>query len=107
MTRVKSKVAKNAEREQKIKRALDEWRMKGIPFRVLSLMYGIPHSTLRLSDRARGGKNRHEAHQHQQALPPSTERALEVWAWRIDRLGFPPRLDLFKAAMAAYLVEIK
>jgi len=51
-----------------------------------------------------GGQTRIQAHEWQQVVPPSVERALERWAIKMDTQEFPPRLDLFKA-IAVHLAQ--
>ena len=41
-------------------------------------------------------QTRQKSHEASQALPPAIEKALEMWALRMDAQGFPPRLDILK-----------
>ena len=95
MPRVKARAAKNEEREEKIRRVLEESAQFGTSFEDLHHKYGIPKSTL--SNRAKGRQSRQKAHEVYQALSPAIEDALRKWALQMDSQGFPPRLDIFKA----------
>jgi hypothetical protein len=102
MPRVKARTAKNEEREDKIRRALEERAELGTSYEDLALTYGIPKSTL--CNRAGGMQSRQKSHETYQAITPAMENALEKWALQMDSQGFPPRLDLFKA-MAQLLYQ--
>ena len=95
MPRVKAKTAKSEEREEKIRRALEERAQFGTCSQDLHHKYGIPKSTL--SNRAEGRQSRQKAHEVYQSLSPAIEDALKKWTLQMDSQGFPPRLDLFKA----------
>ena len=95
MPRVKARAAKNEEREEKIRRALEERAQFGTSFEDLHHKYGIPKSTL--SNRAEGRQSHQKAHEVYQSLSPAIEDALKKWTLQMDSQGFPPRLDLFKA----------
>ena len=102
MPNIKARVAKENDLEDRIQRALEQRDRERTSLRELATLYGVPRSTL--SDRARGGKTRQQAHEDYQALTPGMERALTEWVDSWDARGFPPRLDLFKA-VAAQLAE--
>ena len=72
--RVKARAAKNEEREEKVRRALEEIAQFGTSFEDLHHKYGIPKSTL--SNRAKGRQSRQKAHEVYQALSPAIEDAL-------------------------------
>ena len=95
MPRVKARAAKNEEREEKIRRALEERAQFGTSFEDLHHRYGIPKSTL--SNRAEGRQSRQKAHEVYQSLNPAIEGALKKWTLQMDSQGFPPWLDIFKA----------
>ena len=95
MPRVKARAAENEEREEKIRRALEERAQFGTSFEDLHHKYGIPKSTL--SNRAKGRQSRQKVHEVYQALSPAIEDALKKWALQMDSQGFSPRLDIFKA----------
>ena len=90
------------DREEAIQRALEKKEQENIPFDDLALEFGIPKTTL--YNRSRGMTSRQKAHENHQALTPGMEDAPLQWAGELDVLGFPPRLDLFKA-MAAELAS--
>ena len=94
MPRVKAGAAKDEERKEKIRRALEERAQFNTLFEDLHNKYGIPKSTL--SNRAGGRQNRQKAHGDYQALSPAMEDALRKWTLQMDSQGFPPRLDIFK-----------
>jgi hypothetical protein len=62
-------------REDQIRRALEKREQEGTSFRTLEKEFGVPKATL--SDRAKGGLTRREAHAKEQKLSPADERALE------------------------------
>ena len=95
LPRVKARAAKDEERKEKIRLALEDRTQFNTSFGDLHHKYGIPKSTL--CDRARGMQSRQKAHEDYQALPPAMEDVLKKWALRMDSQGFPPRLDIFKA----------
>ena len=95
MPRVKARAAKDEEREEEIRRALEERAQFNTSFEDLHHKYGIPKSTL--SNRAGGRQNRQKAHENYQALSPAMEDALRKWTLQMDSQWFPPRLDIFKA----------
>ena len=95
MPRAKARAAKNEEREEKIRRALEERAQFGTSFEDLHHKYGIPKSTP--SNRAEGRQCCQKAHEVYQSLNPVIEDALKKWTLQMDSQGFPPRLDLFKA----------
>jgi hypothetical protein len=95
MAPTKSRESKNTIQEDRIHRALEEWRLEGTSFRKLAAKYGVPSSTL--SERERGGLTRREGHAHRQKLTPDMEKALEDWCIQLDDWGFPPRMDLLDA----------
>ena len=97
MSRVKARAAKDEEREEKIRLALEDRAQFNTSFEDLHHKYGIPKSTL--CDRARGMQTRQKAHEDYQALTPAMEDALKKWALRMGSQGFPPRLDIFKAVV--------
>lgn len=66
--------------------------------------FGIAASTL--NDRCNGRKSRWEAHQDQQKLPPSVERALKKWCQDMYDSGFPPRVDLLRRMATALARKI-
>jgi hypothetical protein len=95
-----------AEREDRIRRALAKRAEFNTPWTVLSLEFGIPTSTL--NDRHNKRRNHHEAHQSQQKLPSIVEKALKRWCEDMDDAGFPPRIDLLRGmatAMAQNIAE--
>ena len=95
MPRVQARATKNEEREEKIRRALEERAQFGTSFEDLHHKYGIPKSTL--SNRAKGRQSLQKAHEVYQALSPVIEDVLREWALQMDSQGLPPRLDIFKA----------
>ncbi|KAH0611005.1 uncharacterized protein H6S33_011432 [Morchella sextelata] len=106
MVRVKSRpgALSEQEREDRIHRALSKRAEYNTPWSVLALEFGIAASTL--NDRFNGRKNRREAHQDQQKLPPSVERALKKWCQDMDDAGFPPRVDLLRGMATALAQKI-
>ena len=95
MPRVKARAAKDEEREEEIRRALEERAQFNTSFEDLHHKHGIPKSTL--SNRAGGRQSRQKAHEGYQALSPAMEDALRKWTLQMDSQWFPPRLDIFKA----------
>ena len=75
MPRVKARAAKDEEREEKIRLALEDRAQFNTSFEDLHHKYGIPKSTL--CDRAGGMQSRQKAHEDYQALPPAMEDALK------------------------------
>ena len=82
MSRVKARAAKDEEREEKIRLALEDRAQFNTSFEDLHHKYGIPKSTL--CDRARGMQTRQKAHEDYQALTPAIEDVLKKWALRMD-----------------------
>ena len=60
-----------------------------------SSQVGVPRSTL--NEELRGGKSQRKAHKKEPILPPAIENALEMWVQKMEDLGFPLKLDIFKA----------
>ena len=81
----------DSEKENRIRQALAAQESSDPPptFRNLALEFGVARSVL--CDRAsRKRQNRRQAHEHQQKLPPGTEKALAKWCQDMDDSGFPP-----------------
>ena len=95
MPRVKARAAKDEERKEKIRRALEERAQFNTLFEDLHHKHSILNSTL--SNRAGGRQSRRKAHEDYQALSPAMEDALREWMLQMDSQWFPPRLDIFKA----------
>ena len=72
MPRVKARAANNEEREEKIRRALEERAQFGASFQDLHHKYGIPKSTL--SNRAEGRQSRQKAHDVYLPVPQRCDR---------------------------------
>ena len=98
MPNIKAHAAAENVLEDRIRRALEQRD------RELAIIYDVPRSTL--SDRARGGKTRRQAHEDYHALTPGMEKVLEKWVDTWGERGFAPRIDLPKA-VATYLAECK
>jgi hypothetical protein len=88
MGRVKPRSSRSADKEDRIRRAIEERAAHGSTLRELSLKYGVPRSTL--SDRLRRIQQAME-------LTPLQEKALAKWFEQLEETGLPPRPDLFKA----------
>lgn len=91
----------DSENEDRIRQALAAWETRDSPptFRNLALAQSV------LCDQARGKRqNRWQADEHEQKLPPGTERALEKWCQDMDDCGFPPPMDI-KRGMAMSLAK--
>jgi hypothetical protein len=56
--------------------------------------YGLPYTTLR--DRLRGAQSRQEAHRNQQLLTMEEEKALVRFCIKLDDLGHPLNMSIFK-----------
>ena len=102
MSTIKVRAAKEKDLEDRIRRALEQRDREDTTLRELATIYDVLRSTL--SDRARGGKTRRQAHEDYQILTPGMEKALKEWVNTWDEGGFPARLDLLKA-VAAQLAE--
>ena len=102
MPTIKARAAKEKGLEDRIRHALEQRGREGTTLRELATIYDVPWSTL--SDHARGGKTRRQAHEDYQTPTPGMAKALKEWINTWDKRGFPARLDLFKA-VAAQLAE--
>ena len=98
MPNIKAHAVTENDLEDHIRRALEQRN------RELAIIYDVPRSTL--SDHARGGKTRRQAHEDYHTLTLGMEKALEQWVDTWGERGFPLRIDLFNA-VATHLVECK
>ena len=87
MLQVKARAAKNEEREEKIRQALEARAQFGTSLEDLHYQYGIPKSTL--SNRAEGRQSRQKAHEVYQSLNHAIEGELKMWTLQMDSQGFP------------------
>jgi hypothetical protein len=102
MSRVKTRIEKYFDKEERIRRAIAEKDAEGTGLRELALKYGVPRSSL--SDRLRGGQSHREAKAEKQSLNPYQEKAQVKLVEQMESTGFPPRLNLFDA-VAAHLAK--
>jgi len=77
------------ERYRKALKGLQDGTFKSLQQATTS--YGLPKSSL--GHRRNGRQSRQKAHEADQLLSPSSERAIVRWVLKLDDFGFPPRVD--------------
>lgn len=79
------------DREEAIRRAIEEIKAGRLSQRQASATYGIPKSTLQ--GRMNGREDRQTAHVHEQALSPAQEAEIVAWCDQMERRFLPVRLS--------------